>query len=206
MKDANNVLNGVQTVVFDLDGTIYDKSGLARRMVSRLWWSIPLLTAERLARRAVRNRFYGSKEAFYQAFFAQMAKGHWWTAAMAERWYYAFFMPAMIEFIRRYHSPRPEIIALIQEADRRGIRLAIFSDYGFVEQKLRALSISPDLFVLCTDAPSMGGLKPAVNAVKNLMTCLQADPLTTLFIGDRDDKDGASARVVGARFLLIPNS
>jgi FMN phosphatase YigB (HAD superfamily) len=30
-----------------------------------------------------------------------------------------------------------------------------------------------------------------------------AKPETTLFVGDRDDKDGASARSVGAKFLLV---
>ena len=28
MNELKNALNGVQTVVFDLDGTLYDKSGL----------------------------------------------------------------------------------------------------------------------------------------------------------------------------------
>jgi FMN phosphatase YigB (HAD superfamily) len=32
-----------------------------------------------------------------------------------------------------------------------------------------------------------------------------AKPETTLFVGDRDEKDGALARNVGARFLLIKN-
>ena len=53
MTDKKNVhsdaLNGVQNVVLDLDGTLYDKTGLARRMVRRLWWCLPLLAAERLA-------------------------------------------------------------------------------------------------------------------------------------------------------------
>ena len=39
--------------------------------------------------------------------------------------------------------------------------------------------------------------------MRRLMDRLKADPATTLFVGDRDDKDGASARIVGADFLLV---
>lgn len=197
------MLNGVQTVVLDLDGTLYDKRGLAGRIVSRLWWCMPMLAAERLARRAMKHQEFESAEAFYEAFFAHMAKGHWWSGAMAAKWYSKVYMPTMVRMIRRYHHPREEVMAIVYEARQRGLQVAVFSDYGCVEDKLQALGIDMKLFDLLTDAPAMGGLKPAEKAMRRLMDRLKADPATTLFVGDRDDKDGASARIVGADFLLV---
>lgn len=207
MTDKKNapkgVLNGVQTVVLDLDGTLYDKTGLARRMVRRLWWCLPLLAAERLARKNMHYVQYASQEEFFGAFFRHMSRGHWWTRSMAATWYHTTYMPTMIRLIRRYHSPRPEVMALVQEARAQGLTLAIYSDYGCVIEKLEALGIDPALFDLMVSAPELGALKPSEPCVRRVMELLNAKPETTLFVGDREDKDGASAKAVGARFLLI---
>ena len=96
-------------------------------------------------------------------------------------------------------------MALIEECKARKISMAIYSDYGFVLDKLEALGIDSKQFDLIVDAPELGALKPSAACAKRLMEMLEADPKTTLFVGDRDDKDGESARAVGAKFLLIGN-
>ena len=183
MIDKKNALNGVKTVVLDLDGTMYDKSGLAARMVRRLFWCLPLVMAERWARRNMHYTQYASQEEYNDAFFHFMARGHWWSAGIAETWYNTVYMPAMARLIHRHHKPRKEVMELVEEAKSRGIKLAIYSDYGYVEEKLEALGSEP--------------------CARRLLEMLEADPETTLFVGDREDKDGASARAVGAKFLKV---
>ena len=146
---------------------------------------------------------YASQEEFFGAFFRHMSRGHWWTRSMAATWYHTTYMPTMIRLIRRYHSPRPEVMALVQEARAKGLQLAIYSDYGCVIEKLEALGIDPSLFDLMVSAPELGALKPSEPCARRVMELLNAKPETTLFVGDREDKDGASAKAVGARFLLI---
>jgi len=207
MSDKKNALsdalNGVQNVVFDLDGTLYDKTGLARRMVRRLWWCLPLLASERLARKNMHYVQYASEEEFFGAFFRYMSRGHWWGIHTAATWYHTIFMPMMIHLIRRYHHPRPEVMALVKEAKDKGLKLAVYSDYGYVVEKLDALGIDPGYFDLLVSAPELGALKPSEPCARRVLEMLEADPKTTLFVGDRDDKDGESARNAGAKFLLI---
>jgi FMN phosphatase YigB (HAD superfamily) len=189
--------------VLDVDGTLYDKKGLAQKMVSRLWWCLPMLAAERLARRNIHYGQYASEEEFFDAFFSHMARGHWWSKGIASTWYHEVYLPTMVRLIRCYHHPRPEALALIDECKKRGLQMAIYSDYGCVGEKLEALGIDPSPFELVADAPSFGALKPSEHCARRLMEMLNAEPATTLFVGDREEKDGESARAVGARFLLI---
>lgn len=193
----------IKTVIFDLDGTLYDKTGLARRMVRRLWWCVPFLAAEQQARKAIHNQVFASQFAFFEAFFTLMAKGHWWGKRIAARWYHKVYIPTMIHLIGKYYSPRPEMLELLDQCRERGLQMAIYSDYGCVAEKLQALHIDEHQFDLLVDAPSLGALKPAATCVRQVMEQLQAEPESTLFVGDRDDKDGLSAQAVGAHFLKV---
>ena len=206
MKDKKNVLNGVKTVVFDLDGTLYNKSGLARRMVTTLWWCLPLLAAERLARRNMHYVHFASEEEFYRVFFRTMSRGHWWGPLIASTWYCDIYLPTMVRLIKKYQKPRPETLELIAECKRRGLQMAIYSDYTGVPEKLEALGIDASQFEVLTSAPMFGALKPSPICAHRVLELLQADPLTTLFVGDREDKDGATARAVGAKFYLITDN
>ena len=188
MTDRKNALNGVHSVVLDLDGTLYDKKGLARRMVRCLWWCLPLLASERLARRNAHYVQFASAEEFYDFFFHTMSRGHWWSASIAAVWYHEVYLPTMIRLIARYCKPREEVMVLVEEA----LRL----------WKVRAVH-RPMLFDLMVDAPSLGALKPSEPCARRVLELLGAAPETTLFVGDRDDKDGASARAVGAKFFLV---
>jgi len=205
MSALSDVLNGMQTVVFDLDGTLYDKRGLAQRMVRHLWWCLPMLASERLARRNMHYVQFASEEEFFGAFFTSMARGHWWGPMVADKWYHTIYLPMMVRQIRRHHHPRAEVMEIVKECKQRGIKMAIYSDYGAVIEKLEALGIDPKQFDLIVSAPELGALKPSEPCARRVLEMMEADPKTTLFVGDRDDKDGASARAVGARFYLVEN-
>ena len=198
-----DALKGIKTVVFDLDGTLYNKRGLAHRMVRHLWWCLPLLASERLARRQAHKVQFASEKEFFDAFFASMARGHWWGPKIAEKWYHTVYIPTMVRLIARHHETRPEAVALLDECKARGLKTAIYSDYGNVEEKLAALGIDKSQFALLVSAPELGALKPSKACAEKVLEMLHADPKTTLFVGDRDEKDGESARSVGAKFLLI---
>ncbi len=197
------ILDNCKTVIFDVDGTLYDKTGIAQKMVKRLWWCLPLLMSERLARRNMHYVQYASADEFFSAFFYQMARGHWWGPQIAEEWYTHVYMPAMVRIIRQSYHPRADVMAIVDECQKRGLQMVIYSDYGLVIDKLEALGIDPSRFELIISAPELGALKPSEPCARRLLEMLEADPATTLFVGDREDKDGASAQAVGARFLKV---
>ena len=170
----------IKTVIFDLDGTFYDKHGLSRRMVRRLWWSLPLMIIDRLSK-----------------------GGPVWRWIVSTRWHRKVYLPTMVQLIGETCSRKEEVVALLQQVKQRGLQTAIYSDYGCVEEKLKVLGIDPKQFDLLITAPELGGLKPDKTCAQGVLERLGTQAQTTLFVGDRDEKDGAAARSVGAKFLLV---
>lgn len=195
--------SSIKTVIFDLDGTLYSKKRLACRIVCRLWWSLPLLISERLTRKKLEHQNYGTEEAFYTVFFATMSRGHWWSTSIAQKWYENVYMPTMVRMIARYCPPCEQAIEIMKTCQKQGVPMVLFSDYGWEKEKLKGLGIDPSLFTYCLNAPSLGGLKPEKETITKLLSHIGAEPQSTLFVGDREDKDGKSAQVVGAQFLDI---
>ena len=172
-------------------------------MILRLWWCLPLLISERIARKKIVTCAYESPERFYEAFFQTMARGHWWNAQIAQRWYHTIYMPTMVRIIAKHQLPNTAVINTLHLAKHKGCVTILFSDYGAVEEKLQAIGLEPALFSHIIDAPTLGGLKPNKTVIDKLFTTTNTNPKNTLFIGDRVDKDGAAAQAVGAEFWNI---
>ncbi len=196
-------LDNIECVVFDLDGTLYNKRFLPLRMVLADWRHLGLLRAERAARKQLAGKYFGSADALYEALFGQMAQQTGKTVEAVQKWYNEVYMPTMVRVLKKHYSCTDfdsEIISLLQE---KGIRMIVFSDYGFIPEKLEAIGLSIDTFALVCSAPEMGGLKPCKEAFANLLEALHVHPEKALMIGDRDDTDGAGARSVGMPFYQV---
>ena len=148
-------------------------------MVRRLWWCLPLMAVERKAR------------------------GHVWKAIERTRWHRRVYLPTMVQLIDQHCNPKKEVLQLIDACAQRGITMAIYSDYGCIEEKLKVLGLDSSQFALLISSPALGERKPSAAAARKILDLLHADPQTTLFVGDREEKDGASARAVGAKFFLV---
>jgi len=188
-----------RAVIFDLDGTLYDNRPLH--------WLLPLvelccmrlgyLARERKARRQMRGLHYGTEEAFYAALFAAIDPKH---PEHAERWYRNHYMPLQVALLRRFCHPFGWVKARLESLHRNGILVALYSDYGSAQKKIEALGIAPQYFNLIADAPSLGGLKPSALSARRLLAKLGIQPEECLIVGDRDDTDGETARIVGAQY------
>ena len=94
---------------------------------------------------------------------------------------------------------------MLRSLNSRGVKAAVFSDYGFVKEKLDALGIDPGLFDGLYDAASLGGLKPCRKSFLKVIDSLGVRPEEALMVGDRSDTDGAGALGCGMQFIhLIP--
>ena len=96
-----------RAVIFDLDGTLYDKSRLPLWLVlsnlSRIGW----LKAERRVRKELKGMDFKTEEAFYEAFFANAAALSCTSAERYRKWYFEKYMPSMARALSRHYKLYP---------------------------------------------------------------------------------------------------
>lgn len=191
----------LKAVIFDLDGTIYNKRGFALHMVVGNLLALPILIAERRTRKKMRGIWYGNADAFYDEYFSTMARNHIFTAGFARWWYFHNYMPLMRNVLQIFYKPEPWALQIMHHCMELQIPIAVYSDYGFVEEKLDALGVPSSLYTFAVSAPDLGGLKPCKQSSMLVINQLGVPAENCLFIGDRDDTEGAAAAKVGAMFL-----
>ncbi len=193
----------MKAVIFDLDGTLYNKRGLSMRMVLHAPLDILKMQAERATRASMKGVWLGDENTFYTTYFQHMAKRMHSSAHAAEQWYTHRYMPLMVKMIGK-HQPLSEwVLPFIHDCQQKGIKLVVLSDYGFATEKLQALGLSPTLFDWVISAPELGGLKPASQLLQQIAERLGVAPQDCLVIGDREDTDGEMARRTGAQFRKV---
>lgn len=207
-KAMNTTLNikipqTIRLVVLDLDGTLYQKKGLARRMFFAAPKDWKLMLAERKTRKHLRGKWLQNEDDFYQLYFQTMARYCNASATELRIWYFDQYMPLMVEQISKYHKPVNWLADLINICKDKSIKLVVLSDYGHVPEKLKALGIDINLFDGMISAPELGGLKPASQILIQVLDRENVTPQQCLVVGDREDTDGQLAQSVGAFFQLV---
>nr|AHF24749.1 haloacid dehalogenase domain-containing protein hydrolase [uncultured bacterium Contig12] len=101
--------------------------------------------------------------------------------------------------IRKYGNQ--DTLSLMEQLRSEGKRILIYSDYA-PEQKLEALGIHAD-GVYYPGVHGIEGLKPSGKNVHTILSAQALCPEEAVFIGDRPEKDGESARAAGVRFIPV---
>ena len=201
--DTSVLSPNTRLVIFDLDGTLYDKRGIIGKMMMLGIGHWSLLLAERRTRKAFRGLYMGSEELFYRAYFHKMAKRTLLSEKQVSKWYHKVYMPMMVRVLQRWHHAMPWVKPFVKECRERGIKMVVLSDYGHTHEKLAALDIEEQLFDWVVSAPELGGLKPAPQLMSRVVERMNMTPDQCLVIGDREDTDGLLAEAAGARFFLV---
>ncbi len=198
-------LKDIKTIIFDLDGTLYDSTGLPLKLVRREFarCAFVRIGAERLARKRLAGRAFASESECYGEFFSLISYYSGCSVDSVSEWYNEQYTPDFINILKKNFVPRAGLDGFLESLCSRGYRLAVFSDYGSVPEKIDALGIDRKYFAGLYDAPELGGLKPCPASFRHILSKLGAEPSETLMVGDRDDTDGAGAHSVGMQYVRV---
>ena len=193
----------IKAVIFDLDGSLYDNSTISREVVLHSLFHLRTLYAERVTRHHISGRYFGGKGATYNEIFRRMAAITGRSRDRMAAWYWNDFMPLQVKMLRKHHHVKPWVKDTIDYLHSRGVKVACFSEYSFVREKLKAIGLDPAVFDYLVDAPTAGGCKPCRKAFLYIAAKLDIHPADILMVGDREDTDGAGAESCNMQFLLV---
>ena len=192
-----------RAILFDLDGTLYTMRALKLRLTAGLPGDLRILGQLGPSRRQLRGQTFTDGEMYHQALFSELARRSGRSQEEAARWYRDRFIPCFIHQLSRHAAPRPGLTGLLQRLRSRGTGLAVFSDYGWVAERLRALGIAPDCFDFLWSTEELGALKPSPAAIQLVRQRWGLARESVLVVGDRKDRDGESARAAGVEYLQV---
>lgn len=197
--------DGIDLVVFDVDGTLYDAPRLRRAMLLRLLahaGASRQLETLRVLRtfRAVREALGDEEAADFQSLqYQRTARALRMDAtrvrALTEEWMERRPLP-LLRACRWPHVDR-----VFEGLRGAGKQVAVLSDYPAID-KLQALALRAHLVVSASDA-DVARLKPDPRGLRAILHRTGAAAARTLVIGDRVDRDAEVARRVGAQALVL---
>lgn len=194
----------ITTVLFDLDGTLYDRDTLVRSLAAEQFNAFRA-ELEHIGRQAFVERLieldehgHGSKEALYRR--------------MGEEWSLAPRLQALLleHFWSSYDghcTPHSDTLQTLRALKSDGKRLGIITNGGTARQnrKIDALGVRRFLdVILISEAEGLRKPDPAIFA-RALERC-SAAPHEALYVGDhpRDDVEGARSAGLLAVWKAVP--
>ena len=221
---SSKLFRNIKGIIFDFDGTLFDNIRLPFYLIAANPLDILRLWRERLVRKSFAGSDYSSAEKYYRAFFTSMGKSGLSSPERLHSWYFNRYMPRMTRVLKKHYRLRPGVIELYNRLDpppgisnpqakpalpaqpllpRDFPKLAVYSDYPFLKERLEALGLDCSSKVLLYGPESFGAQKPAVRPFLKIADDFGIAPEEVLVIGDREETDGMGAFRAGMRFFCL---
>jgi FMN phosphatase YigB (HAD superfamily) len=202
---CKKMIRSIKGIIFDFDGTIFDNSLIAFRLIAANPIEIFLVRNERLIRSRFAGRDFLTADEYYKAFFAELGKLCMKTPEKIRAWYFNCYMPRMIRVLEKYYKPRSGLEELLLRMDDSNapLKTAIYSDYPFLKERMEALGLHPVKNIRLYGPESFGAQKPAKRPFLEIADELKLTPEEILVIGDREETDGLGACYAKMHFFCL---
>jgi len=196
------LLHNIRGIIFDFDGTLFDNAKIPFHVIAAYPPDILRIRRERLVRKRFAGCDFSSSENYYRAFFSTMGKRCWSSPARMRNWFFNRYMPRMVRVLKKHYQPRPGIEELFRRFNPDKLKIAVYSDYPFLRERMEAIGLNPGQLPLY-GPESFGAQKPAVRPFLRIAGDLGLAPEEILVIGDRNETDGLGAFHAGMRFFCL---
>lgn len=192
----------VAGVVFDLDGTLYDKRPVERYVATRMLLTLPRLLKYTKVRQSLAGADFGSGEAIQRETLARLASG---AAAQAgwQRWIGERYEPLVLRALQRAGRAYPGAAPLLARLRAAGLRLGMVSDYRGADERLRAIGVDPAVFDFRLVTEELGAMKPAARMAGLTLAGMGLEGARMVMVGDRAFADQRFAEACGMAFLGV---
>jgi len=189
-----------QAISLDVDGTMYDKAKLRKRIILKMPFSIPFIRQVISARETLRTRgaeVPDFKRAQAAILARRLGKQRSKVESRLEKVVYKK-LPGLLSGIPAFEN----LHDVLKNLAAGGTRLAVLSDFP-AREKISALGLEDLPWDVVLAAESFGVLKPHPRPFKELAKKLALDPEQILHVGDREDCDIKGAEAAGFKAILF---
>jgi FMN phosphatase YigB (HAD superfamily) len=206
MPMDDHQLSKYKLFIFDLDGTLYDQRKLRRILLQKIFLGLISFKYSLSDLRIIQE--FRTQREFHKGYASkniETEQYQWCADALnlplemvrQKIEYFMLHLPLKHIFKTRYQN-----VELFFDLPRKlDIKTAIFSDYP-IEEKMKSLKLRADYYQYSL-GEDIAQLKPNSKALLKICNEMNYSPDEALFIGDRDDTDGASARSAGIDFIKV---
>jgi len=198
----------IKGVIFDFDGTLYKKVGIAFNLVKEYLPDTFNILRERAIRRRFKGCDYPNPEEYLNAFFNDLGKKCSWTPEKTREWYFTRYMPRYAIMLKKHYRSRKgakEILQFLDSPDSP-LKAAIYSDYPLLKDRMEAIGLSCPQRIRLYSSHTFGAQKPAARPLLQIAEDLNLKPHEILVIGDNRKADGQGAKNAGMRYFHIIGS
>lgn len=164
------------------------------------------MKAERTARWEFKGKDYETCQTLTAQYYHRISELSGKSDDKIRDWYENRYLMAMISVLSKKYHVRSGISELFKKLVEANIKIAIFSDYPCVKERMSAIGMDEELQNLCSviaSAQERGAFKPAPRPFLEIAKELGVRPEHCLVVGDRLDTDGEGAHKAGMQFLKI---
>jgi len=199
------LLGNIKGVIFDFDGTLFDNARVPFYLIAAWPFDILRIWKERLIRKRFTGCDYSTPEDYYNAFFDALGKVCFRSPQKIRNWHLNRYMPRMVRVMKKHCKLRQGVRELFRLFDGSSctLRVAIYSDYPLLKERMEALDLNPGSNVLLYGPECFGAQKPAVRPFRRIAADMGAAPEEILVIGDREETDGLGAFRTGMHFFCL---
>jgi putative hydrolase of the HAD superfamily len=206
LNSISDSLKNIQLVVFDLDGTLYDQRKLRRRLYFLFLFNLFLGKIDIPDLRIVaefrkqREKHKGcSSASLEEDQFGWCVEKTGMPVKKIKETVEKLMFNLPLRLLKK--ALYPNVVSFIDLLRQNAIKTAVYSDYPVVE-KLSALGIKVDR-TFCSTHKNIAQLKPSKKGLDTICEVFKCDTNKAVYIGDREDTDGESARMAGVSFIKV---
>lgn len=204
MSDSGQVTEDrrIAGVVFDLDGTLYDKRPVERFVATRMLLTLPRLLKYTKVRQSLAGTDFGSGEAIARETLARLS-GEAAAQAKWQRWIVERYEPLVLRAVGQVGRAQAGAVALLERLRAAGLRLGMVSDYRGADERLRAIGIDPSLFHFRLVTEELGAMKPAARIAGLTIAGMGLPGSRMVMVGDRAFADQRFAEACAMDFFGV---
>lgn len=192
--------------IVDMDGTLYYKRPMQIKMALQLlgYYCIHLFRLPELFMlydyRKLRDQdALSDQEGFEQIIVRKLSQKYRFSEEKARQVIDQWILTRPLKIL--YDCRDRQLISFLDKQRSNGKKVLIYSDYP-AENKCKALGIQVD-GIYWPDGESITVLKPSAQGLNHIIHSNQLDRQQILFIGDRQEKDGACARSANVDCFIL---